>query len=259
MNFLKVIISLFLSQLLVVGVFWLSKNSYYVVNVEKNLCWEFTKWSNIHPNWLPNNWEAVFLFPEIENSFLEDISCLESNVAKCCVSQWYRFAWIPIWVEYISDERKGAELLAAKNIIETKSFNPNDYNLDKSISRKEIMKIIMNISKIEVQDNCREIFIDVNNDWGCKYIESALENNFITTNQAFRPDDYVTQTEALKLIFKARWIEKSYNTSFWQEDYISTAYYKWFIDKKYSNYNEIATRGWIFSVTGKTFEEFKNY
>jgi hypothetical protein len=42
------------------------------------------------------------------------------------------------------------------------------------------MKIVMNISGIEVQDNCREIFVDVVDDWGCKYIESALENDFVS-------------------------------------------------------------------------------
>jgi len=259
---MKIILSvlwiLFLSTLYL-GAFWLSEDSYYVVNQDKNLCGEFILWSAENPNWLPDNWDAVFLKDNLEESFLEDISCLESDVPNCCVSQSFKFAWIPIWIEFISDERKWAELLASKSIIETKSFNPSEYKLGEKISRKEIMKIVMNISGIEVQDNCREIFVDVVDDWGCKYIESALENDFVSWNLAFRPDDEVTKTEALKLIFKSRLIDKSYETNFWQEDYISTAYYKWFIDEKYSNYNEIATRGWIFSVAWKTFSEFSKY
>jgi hypothetical protein len=259
MSLLKIIINIFLSLFITVGVFWLSEDSYYVINTEENLCWDFTKWSSWNSNWLPDNWEAIFLTPEKENNFLEDISCLESDVANCCVSQWYRYAWIPIWVEYISDDRKWAEVLGSKSIIETKSFNPSDYNLIENISRKEMMKIIMNISEIVIADNCREIFTDVQADWWCKYIESALENDFITWNQMFRPDDSITKTEALKLIFKSQRIEKLYNTNSWQEDYISTAYYKWLIDEKYTNYNQLATRWWIFSVAGKTFPEFSKY
>lgn len=241
------------------GVFWAQQQSYYVINTEQNLCWTFKRWSAETPNWLPNDWEAVFLYSQIENDFLENIYCLESNTEKCCKWEWYRYAWVPIWVENISNERKWAEFLAAKKGIEVKSFNPNEYNLEANISRKEIIKIIMNISKIEIQDTCREIFVDVDSDWGCKYIEAALENKFITGNQSFRSDDNITKTEALKLIFKAKGIEKSYNTEYWQEDYVSSAYYLWYIDEKFSNYNEIATRGWIFSLVGKTYPEFSKY
>ena len=240
-------------------VFWLDQASYYVINDEKNLCWAFipgTAWS---VNWLPENWEASFLLPSKSQGFSENLSCQEWNTAKCCSSQGYRYAWVPIGIEYISDERIGAELLAAKNTIETKSLNPHEYQLEDDISRKEIMKIIMKLSQVEISDSCREIFIDVTDDWGCKYIESALEYEYISGNQLFRPNDSVTKTEALKLIFKARNIDKAYNTEYWQEDYVSTAYYRGYIDEKYANYNETATRWWIFSVTGKTFPEFSKY
>ena len=100
----------------------------------------------------------------------------------------------------------------------------------------------MKLSQVEISDSCREIFIDVTDDWGCKYIESALEYEYISGNQLFRPNDSVTKTEALKLIFKARNIDKAYNTEYWQEDYVSTAYYRGYIDEKYANYNETATR-----------------
>jgi len=97
---------------------------------------------------------------------------------------------------------------------------------------------------------------------GERYISknrSALDNDFIEWLQGFRPNDRVTKTEALKLIFKAKNIEKSYNTSYWQEDYISTAYYKGYIDEKFKNYNETASRWWIFLTASRTFTEFTNY
>jgi len=121
------------------------------------------------------------------------------------------------------------------------------------------MKIIMKISEQEIYEDCKWIFADVTDDWGCKYIETALDNDYIEWLQGFRPNDQVTKTEALKLIFKARNIQKAYNTDYWQEDYISTAYYKWFIDEKYKNYNETANRWWIFSTVSKTFNEYSNY
>lgn len=62
-------------------------------------------------------------------------------------------------------------------------------------------------------------------DWGCKYIESGLQYEFIESNLRFRPQENVTKVEALKLIFQARSIEKKYTTLYWQEDYISSAYY----------------------------------
>jgi hypothetical protein len=42
------------------------------------------------------------------------------------------------------------------------------------------MKIVMNISGKKIQTDCKEIFADVDDDWACKYIESALEYGFIT-------------------------------------------------------------------------------
>jgi hypothetical protein len=41
------------------------------------------------------------------------------------------------------------------------------------------MKVISNASGIIVKDYCNEVFIDVQDDWGCKYIESALDNEYI--------------------------------------------------------------------------------
>ena len=88
-----------------------------------------------------------------------------------------------------------------------------------------MMKIISEVANLSYV-SCKRNFSDVDeSDWGCPYIESALARGFITRNNFFRPDDTLTQTEALKLIFEARGIEKRYNTRFWQQDYISSAVY----------------------------------
>jgi len=110
----------------------------------------------------------------------------------------------------------------------------------------------------EELEECRYIFADVEGDWGCKYIEAALENWYIAWNEWFRPNDTVSKSEALKLIFKARWIEKRYDTRNWQEDYISSAYYLWYIENKPETHTENATRWWIFSALAKSYDDFEN-
>ncbi len=259
MKAIIVFIIFFISQLFFLRVFWDEFQAYYVIEEESKLCWEFIRGTAENPNWLPENWEAVFILPELNTNFLNEKQCVEWNIAKCCNSQWYRYAWVSIGKQFVSDERKWAEFLSSKNIIEQKSFNPSEYKLQEYISRKEIMKIIIKISWEDINDDCREIFTDVENDWSCKYIEKALDEGYIVWDALFRPNDKVTKTEALKLIFKAKNIDKAYNTNYWEEDYISTAYYYWYINEKYKNYSESASRWWIFSVAGKTFPEFSKY
>jgi len=86
-----------------------------------------------------------------------------------------------------------------------------------------MMKIVMNLSGKSVPNECKGSFGDVVNDWGCKYIESALANGFIASNANFRPNDSISKAESMKLILKAKDIDKAYNTSNWQADYMKTA------------------------------------
>lgn len=255
----KLLLVFLSSQILYLGAFALSPVAVYVVNDSENLCWEFTRGNNKNPNWLQSWWKAIENDNNLNLRFLTDINCENTSSETCCKSLWYRYAGIPIGVKNISEERKSAEFLAGKKIIQSQSLSPQDYNLDSYISRKEIMKVIINASDIVVNNSCTEIFQDVENDWGCKYIETAFNNNYISWNEKFRPDSQLTKSEALKLIFKARNIKKVYTTNSWQEDYISTALYLWYIDVKYSDFNESANRWWIFSVLSKTYPEFKNY
>ena len=255
----RMLIWLLCSQIFYLGVFSLSLWAVYVVNESENLCWEFTRWNQENPNWLKSWWFAVNTNETLGLDFSTTDACISDTVENCCKSLWFRYAGIPVGIQNISKERKWAEYLASKNIIQSHSLDANAYLLWEKITRKEVMKVILNASGIIVDNNCKEIFQDVDNDWGCKYIETALENQYIIWNESFRPNSDITKTEALKLIFKARNIDKSYTTDSWQQDYISTALYLWFIDEKFSNYNEIATRGWIFAVLSKTYPDFKNY
>ncbi len=146
-----------------------------------------------------------------------------------------------------ASELESAQKLASSGVI--KSGNTAaDFGLSNTITRKEMMKIVMNLSGKNVPDTCSGSFWDVTGDWGCKYIESALSNWFIAANANFRPNDSISRAESMKLILKAKWIEKAYNTSDWQADYMNTALDNGIISAAYSNHTSAALRGWIFSV-----------
>lgn len=52
----------------------------------------------------------------------------------------------------------------------------------------------------------------------------------------------------MKLMLGARGIEKAYNTSDWQTDWMNTALDNGIIASAYSDHNSAALRGWIFGV-----------
>jgi thiol-disulfide isomerase/thioredoxin len=138
-------------------------------------------------------------------------------------------------------EKDSAMMLSEKWVIAASS----DYRLSDTITRKEIMKIVMNLSGKSVSGTCSNMFSDVANDWGCKYIESALANGFIAKNAKFRPNDSITKAESMKLIAQARGLAKVQTTNDWQVDWMMTGY-KNSLSEKYTNHNSFATRGWIF-------------
>lgn len=163
----------------------------------------------------------------------------------------------------LQDPIDAADFLANKGIIQ--SPNPNNemlgilknefYRLESPISRQEVMKIIGNLSNDTIVDQCSWVFSDVTSGWGCKYIEWALGKEYIAKNPTFRPEDNITKTEAIKLVFKVKQVIKSQNTSNWQEDYMETAYKYKIIDNKYTDYNTDATRGWIFQIVTSMLEQ----
>lgn len=151
-----------------------------------------------------------------------------------------------------------AEFLSSQGII-TPVGDTGDYRLGDFITRRETMKIVMNMSGKPVGTTCDSIFSDVKPaDWGCKYVESALKEGFITKNPSFRPDDNISKTEFMKLALKAKGIKKIQETSNWAEDYMETAYYFGIIDTKYYDYHEPANREWVFKIATSTIKEEEN-
>lgn len=59
----------------------------------------------------------------------------------------------------------------------------------------------------------------------------------------------------MKLVLKAKGVQKVQTTDAWQADYMETAFFYGIIDTKYSDYNASATRGFIFQIATATIEK----
>jgi hypothetical protein len=159
---------------------------------------------------------------------------------------------------YTSDELDGANFLAGNKYIVDYSTTPEKYRLDDSITRKEVMKIVANVAKADLSKaTCTGTFSDVKtDDWGCKYIEWGIDK-VITKNPTFRPDANISKSEALKMIFKVKWIENTATGGTWQENYVATAYAKGWFDTQWTDYTTPATRGWIFASANRIINDIK--
>jgi len=157
----------------------------------------------------------------------------------------------------ISVETSWAKFLAKNNIIVDQWSDTSKYQLTSDITRREMLKVMMNISWKTVVDRCEWKFNDLDSsDWGCKYAEAALIEWYIAANASFRPDDKVSEAESLKMVMQARWISRDANDD-WKKWYESKAMSEGIITSKL-NLDNNAQRGWIFSSAALTFDGFKS-
>lgn len=141
---------------------------------------------------------------------------------------------------------EAANILAQNNIIVDTSSTPEAYRLEENLSRREAIKIMMNISGKEIIDSCTGIFWDMwNSDWGCKYGETALRHNMLALNKTFRPDDKLSKIEALKMIFQGSGLEKKEHAD-WRAWYVESASELGIIPKIFLDYDTSITRQEVF-------------
>lgn len=167
---------------------------------------------------------------------------------------------VSIWIfsvsAYTNSDVKTANFLADKSIVVDKSSSPIDYRLDDTITRREMLKIMMKLSGKTVEDICDNSFGDMNaSDWGCKYAEAALDNSYIAANANFRPADNISKIESLKMIMQAKGIARFDNTD-WRVGYTQKAEDQDLISYAFSDYDTAAKRSWIFTIAGNTFSDF---
>ena len=141
---------------------------------------------------------------------------------------------------------EAANKLATLGVIVDQSSNPVDYRLGDTITRREMLKVMANLSGVTVTDTCNGDFADLSSsDWGCKYAEAALANGMIAANATFRPDDNVSKSEGLKMVFTARGLERNANSD-WRAGYVEAAVELGVAASAFTNYDVAADRGQIF-------------
>lgn len=157
---------------------------------------------------------------------------------------------------YSNSDIETANFLADKWVIVDNSSDAGSYRLDDTITRREMLKIMMKLSGQNVADVCNTSFSDLKTwDWGCKYAEAALVSKYIAANPTFRPADNISKIESLKMIMQANWIERFDNDD-WRAGYVEKAEEEELVSFAFTDYNTAATRAWIFSVAGETFSDF---
>jgi uncharacterized surface protein with fasciclin (FAS1) repeats len=148
-----------------------------------------------------------------------------------------------------------ANFLAEQNVIVDQSANVEMYNYTSNITRREMIKVAMNISGKSVPETCMGDFTDLDgDDFACKYAEAALANGFIADNKMFRPDALITEAESLKMIMQVKGIERDANSD-WRLGYSSKAMSQGLISSEIS-LDAYAKRGWIFDTAALTYSEF---
>lgn len=110
-----------------------------------------------------------------------------------------------------------AEYLADKHIIVRQRPNTN-YRLDDNVLRQEVVGIAIRLTSLNFKDvetvtlpepyTCENIFTDVGQDrpntWVCRSVEMAAKNKIISTfEKQFRPEQYITQAEAIAMVLAA--------------------------------------------------------
>ena len=149
-----------------------------------------------------------------------------------------------------------ANFLAEKWVINNNSGNTENYNLWNQITRREMLKVMMNLSWEVVVDECNGDFSDMNgDDWGCKYAEAALRNGFISANTIFRPNDNVTQIESLKMVMQAKGIKRDANDD-WRAWYASKWQSVGIIEESYIDFDKNGLRAWIFWNAARSYSDF---
>ena len=169
--------------------------------------------------------------------------------------------WFASYTVYVKWELEAANSLAEQKIINNHVNDPENYNLSDNVLRQEIAAVARWVAWLEKKDKCDNIFDDLSdtnpNTWACKNVEVLVDNDLISKNSSFRPEDKITKSETIAMLIKAIWFNYSYDTNSsknWQEQVVDYAADMWVIEN-FSDYNTDATRWWVFQVADITIKK----
>jgi len=160
-----------------------------------------------------------------------------------------------------TEEIEAANNLAEQWIINNHKNNPENYNLTDSVLRQEIAAVARWVAKLDKKDECDNIFDDLSatnpNTWACINVEVLVDNDLISKNTNFRPEDKITKSETLWMLIKAIWFDYEYDTTNsknWQEQIVDYAA-EMDIIEAFTDYDTEATRWWVFKVADVTIKK----
>ena len=156
-----------------------------------------------------------------------------------------------------SSSLDAANKLASVGVVKDNSANPADYRLGDTITRREVMKVAMNLASCQnvvLNSTYEGKYTDVpSTDWAWKYAETAVDKGFVSANATFNPGRNVTKGEGLKMLMNVTQVAKaSGGANFWA-DYVKGGVDAGIVES-FSDYDTAATRGWIFKVAASALE-----
>lgn len=164
-------------------------------------------------------------------------------------------------IKYSDSPLEAANSLAEKNIINDHKNDPENYNLNDYVLRQEIAAVSRWVAWLPKKSKCDNIFDDLSstnpNWWACVNVEVLVDNDLISRNDMFRPEDNITKAETIGMLIKSIGFDYSYNSNSskgWQEQIVDYAVEKWVIEE-FTDYDTLATRGWVFMVADTTIKK----
>ncbi len=158
-------------------------------------------------------------------------------------------------------ELESANSLAKQKIINDRSKEPEKYLLDSHVLRQEIAAVARWVAKLEKKEKCDNIFKDLSdtkpNWWACRNVEVLVDNDLISKNETFRPEDKITKSETIAMLIKAIGFDYKMDPDSnknWQEQVVEYAIEKKVVEP-FTDFNTNATRGWVFQVADTTIRK----
>ena len=142
-----------------------------------------------------------------------------------------------------------AEYLADKRVIVRQRPETN-YGLEDNVLRQEVVGIAIRLTGLNFRDvpfialpdpyTCDNTFTDIKqntpNTWVCRSVEIAAKYGIVSTsNKTFRPEEYITEAEAIAMILAAVKLTPAIDKDKpWQDSIMQTAFDLGIISEKSS-------------------------
>lgn len=126
-------------------------------------------------------------------------------------------------------------------------------NLDSHVTRAEMTKILCSAMQLTSSDKDSGL-TDISSHWAKKYINAAVENGLVNgfEDGSFRPDDYVTYEQAIKMLLG------SDEYSVYPNDYVAFALENGLLENVSALISENITRGDAAQITANLIDAIKD-